>query len=235
MTERDLFAAEYVLRLLEGEELMEARRLAASDPTFAAEVAAWEEILAPLFDDIPDGLPAADAWQRIIRLLDGATDRTVVILRGKLARWRVGAVAASAAAAVLLLLQLAPAPRAPVPSPAQPTRPAPLLVASLAGADGPEILTVAFRPDTSELVVTPARIVASEGRVCEIWLIPSGEPPISLGLLEPDGVQRREVPTSVARQFGPGATIAVSDEPEGGSPTGQPTGAVLATGRLESV
>jgi anti-sigma-K factor RskA len=203
MSERDLLAPEHVLRLLEGEELMEAGRLAASDPAFAAEAAVWEERLAPLFDDISDEAPSVDAWERIVRRLDGTTDRTVVALRRKLARWRAGAVAAAIAAAVLLLLQLAPASRAPVPAPAQPTQPAPLLVASLAGAGAPEALTVAFSPETAELVVTSAPVEASGGRARQLWLIPPRAQPISLGLIEPDGVQRREVRAGIARNSGP--------------------------------
>jgi anti-sigma-K factor RskA len=37
----------------------------------------------------------------------------------------------------------------------------------------------------------------------------------------------------MADQFAEGATLAISVEPAGGSPTGQPTGAVIAAGKLE--
>ena len=42
----------------------------------------------------------------------------------------------------------------------------------------------------------------------------------------------RVLAADVASHFASGGTIAVSDEPAGGSPTGQPTGAVLAAGGL---
>lgn len=225
-------AAEYVLRLIEGEELMAARRQLATDPAFAAEVAWWEEQLAPLFDELPDDAPSPELWKRIVQRLGGARDN-VVTLRRQLVRWRAAAGAAAAAAAVLLGLQLRP--DAPVPAPVPQSQPAPLLIASLVGDAAPEALTVAYRPDSRELVITPARIEAPADRARQLWLIPEGGQPISLGLIAGKDVQRRIVPADVAERFANGATIAVSDEPVGGSPTGQPTGAVLAAGGLGTV
>jgi anti-sigma-K factor RskA len=111
----------------------------------------------------------------------------------------------------------------------------PLLLASLAGEEAPEALTVAYRPVTRELVITPARIAAPADRVRELWLIPEAAKPISLGLVGAVGTQRRILPATLAARFAAGATIAISDEPNGGSPTGQPTGSVLAAGSLSAV
>jgi anti-sigma-K factor RskA len=233
MSERMPLAAEHALRLLEGEELMEARALFASDPAFAAEVAWWEEKLAPLFDEIAGEAPSPALWARVTRQLDEPAP-AVLAMKRKLTGWRIATGAAAAAAAVLLGLQLRPDAPVPLPRPKQ-ARPAPLLLASLAGEDAPEALTVAFRPDSRTLVITPARIVVPGERVRQLWLIPEGGTPISLGLVAPEGVQRRVIAAEVAARFAAGATIAVSDEPSGGSPTGQPTGAVLAAGSLGTV
>ena len=46
LTDRERLAAEHAMRLLEGEELLQARGLMASDPGFADEVAEWEEKLS---------------------------------------------------------------------------------------------------------------------------------------------------------------------------------------------
>jgi anti-sigma-K factor RskA len=232
MSEDIPLAAEYVLRLLDGAELLDARRRVAEDPAFAAEVAWWEERLAPLFDEFAEEAPSPELWPRILRRLD-EPGAAVVVLKRKLARWRAAATAAAVAAAVLLGLQLRP--EAPAPAPLPQAQPAPLLVASLVGEDAPEALTVAFRPNERELVITPARVEAPSGRARQLWLIPDGGQPISLGLVASDGVQRRTLPAAIATRFASGAIIAVSDEPTGGSPTGQPTGAVLATGGLNVV
>lgn len=235
MSERIPLAAEHALRLLEGEELMEARGLVASDPAFAAQVAWWEEKFAPLFDEIGEEAPSAELWARVAGRLDGpASAPAVLAMKKQVTRWRIATGAAAAAAAVLLGLQLRPDAPLPVPVREQ-ARPAPLLVASLAGPDAPEALTVAFRADQRTLTITPARIVVADERARQLWLIPAGAAPISLGLVAAEGVQRRTLPAELAARFAEGATIAVSDEPSGGSPTGQPTGAVLATGSLGTV
>jgi anti-sigma-K factor RskA len=43
-----------------------------------------------------------------------------------------------------------------------------------------------------------------------------------------------QVPDDIAEQLRRGATLAVSVEPAGGSPTGLPTGPVIASGALEN-
>ncbi|GAA3999556.1 anti-sigma factor [Sphingomonas humi] len=226
-------AAEYVLRLLEGEELLDARRRLAADPAFASEVAWWEARLGPLYEEFGEEAPSRELWSRIVRRLDQPGDN-VVTLKRQLARWRAAAAGAAVAAAVLLGLQLRP--DTPLPAPAPQERPAaPLLVASLVGKEAPEALTVAYRADTRELVITPARVEAPANRARQLWLIPAGGQPISLGLVASEGIQRRVIAVGIARRFADGGTIAVSDEPTGGSPTGQPTGAVLAAGNLGTV
>lgn len=232
MSDHMPLAAEHALRLLEGEDLLEARRRVAADPAFAAEVAWWEERLAPLFEEFADEAPSPELWSRITRRLDQPGDN-VLTLRRQVTRWRSATAAAAVAAAVLLGLQLRPDPPLPVPVPQ--AQPSPLLVASLVGEEAPEALTVAYRPDSRELVITPARVVAPADRARQLWLIPEGGQPISLGLVASEGIQRRVLAPDVGARFASGATIAVSDEPSGGSPTGQPTGAVLAAGGLGNV
>ncbi|MFT7387796.1 MAG: anti-sigma-K factor RskA [Candidatus Endobugula sp.] len=65
------------------------------------------------------------------------------------------------------------------------------------------------------------------GRDIELWLIVENQSPFSFGLLNPrntfDIVISRQLVDAVA-----GSTLALSYEPKSGSPTGQPTGAVLA-------
>jgi anti-sigma-K factor RskA len=62
-----------------------------------------------------------------------------------------------------------------------------------------------------------------------LWLIAGGNAPVSLGVLPDSGIVALAFPVDLKDQLR-GATLAISDEPDGGSPTGQPTGAVLATG-----
>jgi anti-sigma-K factor RskA len=56
--------------------------------------------------------------------------------------------------------------------------------------------------------------------------------PISLGLLSDDPLTTLVPPPEIAALFAAGATVAISREPPGGSPTGAPTGPILAAGAL---
>jgi len=46
---------------------------------------------------------------------------------------------------------------------------------------------------------------------------------------------RIDVPRELAARMTPDTALAVSMEPPGGSPTGQPTGPVIASGKLASL
>ena len=71
-------------------------------------------------------------------------------------------------------------------------------------------------------------------RVPELWLIPADGKPRSLGLIKRDGAMTMRLPAAL-RGMAAGAMLAVSMEPPGGSPTGLPTGPVMAKGRIERV
>jgi len=234
MSERDVLAGEFALRLLDGEELLAARRLLVEDAEFAGAVAEWEERLHLLAGEVPEHpLPEA-LWARIEAALDRAAETPAVLaLRRKVRRWQsaagVAAAAAVAASAALLLVPRA-APPVIVPPAERPA--APLLVASVATPDAGS-LAVTYLPDSGDLLVVPAALEVPSGRARQLWLIPEGGTPLSLGLVDADAAGRRRLAPELVARFVRGATIAVSDEPTGGSPTGQPTGAVLGTGVLQ--
>ena len=57
----------------------------------------------------------------------------------------------------------------------------------------------------------------------------------SLGLIEGGHEVRINLPPELAARVATDATLAVSLEPPGGSPTGAPTGPVIATGKLTNL
>ncbi len=63
-------------------------------------------------------------------------------------------------------------------------------------------------------------------------MIPAGGTPHSLGLLANHGGTALTLTADNRARIAAGATLAVSLEPLGGSPTGLPTGPVVATGAL---
>ncbi|MFN3945225.1 MAG: anti-sigma factor domain-containing protein [Allosphingosinicella sp.] len=241
-SDRDLLAAEHALGLLEGEDLRAARRLAAEDPAFAATVAEWELRLAPLAADVEEAEPGPEVWRRIAAAIaePGAGnpafpgENKVVALRRSRTLWRAYAAGITAIAASLaLVLVTRGSPDAP-PVLTRPA-PAPTMVAMLASDDSDAALSIAFDPAASILLVTPARLEGAAGHDHELWIIPRGGAPVSLGLVAAGRAQRIGVAPELRPHFQLRATLAVSVEPEGGSPTGQPTGAVIAAGELLSV
>ena len=73
---------------------------------------------------------------------------------------------------------------------------------------------------------------ADAQRSHELWVIPQGGTPRSLGTLSADRQSHKVLADALADLLQQGATIAISVEPMGGSPTGAPTGPVIATGAL---
>ena len=66
----------------------------------------------------------------------------------------------------------------------------------------------------------------------ELWFIIGTNPPVSLGLLPRDPPARFVLTQEQKSLFTEGTVLAVSLEPAGGSPTGPPTGPVVAAGPI---
>lgn len=108
-----------------------------------------------------------------------------------------------------------------------------LVVAVLPLLDQPDLRAELLGDETTfqvavgaELTITRLAGELAPGRVYELWLILDGNTPQSLGTFDDNAILD-------AGMLEAGATLAVSLEPVGGSPTGAPTGPVLAVGVLE--
>ena len=233
MTGRDYLAAEYALGILKGEELVEARGLAASDGDFAREVEAWNERLAPLFDEMDEEAPPEAVWLRIKAGIDGDRGGDVVELKRRLGWWKGMSAAASAIAASLALVVAFDATRPPpvVEAPAR----ADMMVASLMSSDKAMMMSAAWKPSEKRLMVMPGNMPPEPGHSHELWIIPADGKPRSLGLISGEGPHRMAVDEAMAPMFAEAATLAISVEPEGGSPGPGPTGPVIASGALAKV
>lgn len=234
--DRDSLAAEFALGVLDGEELALARSLLGDDARFRDEVARWSGRLAPLLDEIENAQPPERLWGRISKSIGGQSRPSAEIhqLRRKVSVWRgvSGAAMAIAASLALVLVVQRPqtvAPQAPVQAPA----PAPL-IAKIGTEDAPMAMVATWDSANRRLLVAAAAATpAGPGQSHELWVIPADGTPRSLGLMPDDPTKRLAVGEPVAQQIQEGATLAVSLEPTGGSPTGLPTGPVIASGTLE--
>jgi len=235
----DLAAAECALGLNDGAEAAELDLRRRMDAGFAMAVEGWETRLAGLASTAAPAVPSATVWPGVLSRLDQSGSVIELRLRRSLAVWRGAAAGFAALAACLALVAAWPRSAPPTAGvltaaatpPASPPAAQPVMTARLIGAQGPTVFVAMVDPDRHVLVVTPATVTAAPGRSPELWLIPTGGKPIPLGL----AAFKRSVQLSPkVRLGGPsGVVLAMSMEPIGGSPTGQPTGPVVATGQLE--
>jgi anti-sigma-K factor RskA len=221
----NFIAAEYVLGVLSAAERREVERRLAREPALASEVALWEERLSGLTDAVVPVAPPDAVWSRIERAIAAVTRPPSVWQ--SLTFWRSLAIASAtlAAASIVALAYIGLVPGARVP-----------LMATLGGSAGQPNFVASVTATGNTLVIVPAALLTNDPRAYELWLIPTGETrPRSLGLIQPGQPIRIEIPSELAGRVTPDATLAVSLEPPGGSPTGLPTGPVIAAGKLTNM
>lgn len=218
--EPDLKSAEYVLRLLTpGEEAAFEADLA-RDPALRAHVLGWVQHFAQLNGSFAERAPRAAVKKVLMSRLFGDPGPRRRWWQA-LWLWQGVSLAALALAAFLGAQALfGPAPGVGY-------------VSHLAGEAGaPQILAV-YEPSDGSLHLTRVEGAARPGRVLELWAIQGDQPPQSLGVL-PDTAQATiALPDHLRAPDG--LTLAISDEPVGGSTTGAPTGDVLALGAAHAL
>lgn len=239
----DMAAAELALGLLDGDDRALATRRVLAEPGFAREVERWRSHLAQLFDLWPS-VPAHDAlFARIERSLDRPAAPAADAPRRGATGWLwqgLAGLSSVAAAALLVILVTRPVPVPPAPRAASPVAaaPAPVLVASIdpdrAAMKAAVPVTAVYDPVRGALRLTEAAL-ADADRSAELWVIPADGVPHSLGLLHSRGVTALTLSAENRARFVAGVTLAVTLEPIGGSPTGLPTGPVVAKGALSQV
>lgn len=164
---------------------------------------------APLFELVPRKAPPPGLLFRIEAEID-VLERTAAaarLTRGQLVAAAIGGAVATASVVALLL--------------GVPQRPGAPLV--LADAAGTPVLKV--ERGSGSLRLGPP--ISRPDGALELWLIRGGEgAPISLGLVAPKG-DVTLLPLAVPPR--PGDVLALSIEPQGGSPAPGPTGPVIAS------
>lgn len=218
--EDDILAAELALGLLTADELAEHRARLAGDAAFSARVEWWRTQLLPLAQTAEAAVPT-DHWARVAARLPANDNRST------LRRWQgLSAVLGAVAAALLVVLVT----RAPV-EPPLPAPQGPQLAAALSGEAG-NAVAITFDGTSGRMMIAPVKLDAGTGDA-ELWVIPSGATvPVSLGVIEAGTPQVHQMNVAQAAMMAEGATFAISQEPRGGSPTGAPTGPVVASGKV---
>ncbi|HEY1077615.1 MAG TPA: anti-sigma factor [Fontimonas sp.] len=228
---KQMLSAEYVLGTLTGRARKRFARLLQTRADLRKEVDYWELRLAGLQRGFTPQTPRAVVWAAIDKAINAQTVTPLAPARGKLVffqAWSALATAASLLLAFGLYREMQEPPpatqivRIEVPV----IQPMPYVAVLKPGnSDAQWLVTVS--PERRLIRVSSAGVYAMDHQreSLELWVIGEDGKPASLGLL-PDGEQGEMVlPAGVPMPSKP--MLAVSREPAGGSPTGQPTGPVI--------
>jgi anti-sigma-K factor RskA len=226
----DLFAAEYVLGVLPAEERQIASRRIDAETDFARLVDGWEAHLSPLAAAYPEIEPPASVKVAVDRRLFASSTAAPAEPRAglwsSLAFWRGLAAAAVAALAIYIAVPYLNPPA---------VQPQTRLVASLA-ADGSDVKYLAvYDAAHHEVGLSHVSGERAAGKDFELWMIEGKNAPVSMGVIPAGATAHIVVSPAAQQKLAQGAVLAVSLEPAGGSPTGQPTGPVVAAGDLKSI
>lgn len=222
--EFDLLAAELALGVLDGAERVRALRLQLADKSFRMAVLAWQDRLSPLFSEIIEVPAGAGTWAKIEA---GLADRAPAGNPRQLRAWRFGALAASAVAAALALVLIL--------QPARPIETAPQIeIAQLVSKSGASLLVAQYDQAAGMLRVRAAQL-PGDARAPELWVIPKGGAPHSLGLISPSGNSDILADPAQKALLLPGSLLAVTLEPVAGAPHKAPTGEILGSAPLSTL
>ena len=222
----DALAAQYVLGTLSRAARERLARLARGNESVAAALRAWENRLLPLAESLPPVAPPERVWPAILDRIQG--QREPGSIWANLGLWRGLTMAGFATAMALVVVLLTPGLETPIET----------LVVVLAGQDArPALLVSADRSGRTLMVKAIAPVRPAGDRVLQLWALPEQGSPRSLGLIPATGaasdVVRLDLPASAGLALQNIPALAVSLEPQGGSPTGLPTGPVLYSGPIQ--
>ncbi len=216
-------AAEYVLGTLDRAEREGVERDMAAHSELAELIAGWERRLIPLALALEPVAAPSYLRGKVMAAISGG-NQGVVALERRANRWRGAAIGAWAVAAALAGVILFRPPEvlqgARYVAVLQSEGPGPAFIASVDLASG-------------MISVRPVSATTPSGKSYELWALGAGrDKPQSLGVIAanfriPAGTLGKVDSTALGDTL-----FAVSLEPEGGSPTGQPTGPVMFTGKL---
>ena len=224
----DRLAAEFALGTSTSRVRRRLSAIATRDRVVADALTEWERRLAVLADAVPPVTPPPRVWGRVAARLGldvrSAAPEPPARWWGRVGVWRALTAIGFVATLALGVLQVA---RPPVPAAAP-------IVVVLAGSDAkPALIASALRNERFLTVKAVGSAGPAPGRVFELWALPQGGAPKSLGVIPPGAIVQVPLAAPADESLTNIPALAVSLEPPGGSPTGAPTGPVLYSGSIE--
>jgi anti-sigma-K factor RskA len=219
----DALCGEYLVGTMRGRPRRRFERALKEEPLVASRLTYWQRAYAPRPSDQMRVEPDPGTWAKLEGELGLARYKRPWWRR--ITVWRLWATAATAALVVVIGVEVQrfEGPRQLVE------------IARLGSKEQPATVTASLSKDRRFLELRAARPVeAGPAQSYELWLIPKeGGAPLSLAVLGRLDA-RLIVPEGHRARLQAGATLAVSVEPAGGSPTGAPTGPVILVGAIQT-
>jgi anti-sigma-K factor RskA len=211
----DRLAAEYVLGTLRGPARRRFERLCAQSAAARRALYRWEDDWSQLSRTLSPVQPAARVWTNVRTQLFGTP--SAAARTGYRRGWRLAVAAGLVAVALiagLIVRELAPPP---------------LQTFAVLGTDSTHPLWRLERraPLTALTIEVVGAVPSAAGKSYELWALPPGATPVSLGLLPGAGRAERKLSATQRAALLAAEKVAVSVEPLGGSPTGSPTGPIV--------
>jgi anti-sigma-K factor RskA len=225
----DALASQYALGTLSARARRRLASAARVDAAVAARIAEWDNRLSAFAAAIPPVTPAPRVWDGVRSRLGLRDDHPRPAREPwwqNVGWWRALAAVAFALVVALGVVLLAPTVEAPAGQ----------VVVVLAGDDArPAMIATAGRGSRYLSVKAVAPLLVAPDRALELWMLPQGQDPRSLGLVPASGVGQVALAAPAERALRDIPALAVSLEPSGGSPTGRPTGPVLYSGAVQRI
>lgn len=218
-TLRRALAADYAIGLMPPTACRRFEQLLLEDSELRAELAQWQDSLISLNEPLTEQPVPDRVWRGVTARIDPQTAQ-LPVTRPFWSGLRVTIAACSLVAAIALGVIY--------------NRDEVRYGATLRSADAQSWMSI--EAHENYLKLKPLALAKIEkNRSLEMWVIPSDGKPVSLGVVPPSGDGEIKLGSAQKALIGESITLAISLEPEGGSPTGRPTGPVLYQGVLTAL
>ncbi len=208
----EILAGEYVMGVLSIDARHMVERRMVEDEAFSRLVERWQSDMSSFNEDYQEIAPRPAVYGEIEKRLFGTQAGPLKAgLINTVGFWRClsGALAIALVGSLFFASGLWPS-----------IRDGDKLVADLSAPNSAVSLLASFDAADGKLRITPVAAGRSREKSLQLWLVPGNGNPRSLGVFQAGSNGEIIIPDELRDTISDGATLAVSLEPFGGSPTG---------------
>lgn len=220
-------SAEYVLRLLPRQQERDFESRMSAQPAIEGYVAEWVQHFAPLNGEIKPVQPPAQLRSKLMTDLFGDDPKPIPFWQTA-APWRslsfaLAFVAALMAGGLLIKTFVGGGGGNGISGP--------LYVSEITSRQNDIRLLALYEAESGTLRLSQTTAPVDPERTLQIWAIQGDLDPVSLGFVPQNAKSSVTLPAQM-RSDVTGLIFAISEEADGGSSSGKPSGDILAAGRL---